>query len=291
MNSLAIKNIALYQFFKPTFDLAEARLKLRNAMRELRIKGTLLLSQEGLNGSLAGNAAEVDAFINLLSETIGIPNPVLKISYSEKMPFTRALVKVKPHIVAEPGETPIDLSKDSAPHLAPETLHRWIKEGKEMVILDTRNDYEYQVGKFKDSLHLGTQHFSDFEKDLEKTPLKWKDTPIVTFCTGGIRCEKAAPLMIKKGFREVYQLDGGILNYFEKVGRGYFEGGCFVFDQRVALDDKLAPTGDAMCFNCQAILSIEEQKSPHYKAPTHCPHCYQEKPQKRNHRSNPIPEM
>lgn len=291
MNIPAIKNVAFYQFFEPAFDLAEARLKLRHSMRELGIKGTLLLSREGINGSFAGSAPETDTFIKILIQTIGISNPVLKISYSKKMPFTRALVKVKPCIVAEPGETHVDLSVDSAPHLAPETLHRWIEEGKEMVILDTRNDYEYQVGKFKNSLHLGTQHFADFEKDLEKTPPKWKDTPIVTFCTGGIRCEKAAPLMLKKGFREVYQLDGGILNYFEKVGRGYFEGGCFVFDQRVALDEKLEPTGDAMCFNCQAILSIEEQKSPHYKAPDHCPHCYKEKPQKRNLRSPSAREM
>ncbi len=260
-------------------------------MHQLDIKGTLLLSQEGINGSFAGPSEKMDTFVKFLLQTIGIPNPSLKVSYSEKMPFTRALVKVKPAIVAEPGVTPINLPADSAPHLAPEEFHRWVADGKKMVILDTRNDYEYQVGKFVGALHLGTQHFSDFEKDLEKAPEKWKDTPIVTFCTGGIRCEKAAPLMLKKGFREVYQLDGGILNYFEKMGRGYFEGGCFVFDQRVALDEKLKPTGDAMCFNCQAILSIEEQKSPHYKAPDHCPHCYKEKPHKRNHRSAAIPEM
>jgi UPF0176 protein len=107
-----------------------------------------------------------------------------------------------------------------------------------MVVLDTRNDFEFQVGRFKDALHLGTKHFADFEGDLKKAPQDWQNTPIVTFCTGGIRCEKAAPLMIKKGFQEVYQLDGGILNYFKKVGRGYFEGECFVFDERVALDEE-----------------------------------------------------
>ncbi len=290
MIHLNIKNIAFYKFFRPAFDLTLARVALRDRMRELEIKGTLLLSTEGINGSFAGSPEKTDAFVKFLLQIIGIQNPVLKISYCKKMPFTRTLVKIKPYIVAEAGETPIDLTVNTAPHLAPEELHRWIEEGKEMVILDTRNDYEYQVGKFKNSLHLGTAHFSDFEKDLEKAPKKWLNTPIVTFCTGGIRCEKAAPLMLKKGFREVYQLDGGILNYFEKVGRGYFEGGCFVFDQRVALDDKLAPTGDAMCFNCQAILSIEEQKSSLYQAPNHCPHCYNQKKPRRNHRS-PTLEM
>ena len=104
-----------------------------------------------------------------------------------------------------------------------------------MVVLDTRNDFEYQAGRFKNSLHLGTKHFADFEGDLQKAPSEWQSIPVITFCTGGIRCEKAAPLMLKKGFREVYQLEGGILNYFKEVGRGYFEGKCFVFDERVAL--------------------------------------------------------
>ena len=110
-----------------------------------------------------------------------------------------------------------------------------------MVLLDTRNDYEYEVGRFKDSLHLGTKHFSEFEADLKKAPQEWQNTPVITFCTGGIRCEKAAPLMLKKGFQEVYQLDGGILNYFKKIGKGYFEGECFVFDERRALDEELNP--------------------------------------------------
>ena len=259
-------------------------------MRELNIKGTVLLAPEGINSSFAGEAQEMDLFVSFLLQTIGTPNPVLKISYSEKIPFTRALVKVKPYIVAEAGETHIDLEKTPASHLAPAEFHRWIQDGKKMVILDARNEYEYQVGKFKNALHLGTQHFSDFEKDLEKAPPEWKDMPVITFCTGGIRCEKAAPLMLEKGFREVYQLDGGILNYLEKIGRGYFEGGCFVFDQRVALNEELKPTGDAMCFNCQAILSPQEQKSPHYQAPDRCPHCYKEKPHKRNLRLS-IPEM
>ena len=110
-----------------------------------------------------------------------------------------------------------------------------------MVVLDTRNAFENQVGRFKNSFHLGTKHFADFEEDLGKAPPEWQSTPVVTCCTGGIRCEKAAPLMLKKGFQEVYQLDGGILNYFKKVGRGYFEGECFVFDERIALDEGLNP--------------------------------------------------
>ncbi len=239
---MKIKIVAFYHFFKPNFDLHFARTLLRQRMIEQGIKGSILLAFEGINSSLAGPIKEMDFFIPFLLETIHITNPILKISYADTVPFKRSLVKVKPEIVAEPGTAPIPLEEiASVPYLAPEELNRWIKESRPMVLLDTRNNYEYQVGRFKDSIHLDTKHFVEFEKKLENTPEEWKNTPIVTFCTGGIRCEKAAPLMIKKGFREVYQLEGGILNYFEKIGRGYFEGNCFVFDQREALDEQLNP--------------------------------------------------
>jgi UPF0176 protein len=241
VSDLNIKNVAFYAFFKPSFDLEQARGILHNRMREHEIKGTILLAQEGINCSLSGVTENMDFFLQFLFETIGIPKPELKISYSKEIPFKRSLVKIKPNIVAEPGDTPIDPTQNSAPYISPEEFHQWIIDNKEMVILDTRNDYEFQLGRFKNSLHLGTKHFANFEGDLQKAPQEWQNTPVVTFCTGGIRCEKAAPLMLKKGFQEVYQLDGGILNYFKKVGRGYFEGECFVFDERVALDDSLNP--------------------------------------------------
>lgn len=235
MGHMNIKNIAFYAFFKPTFALEPARDALLNRMRAQGIKGTILLSPEGINCSICGLPQDIDTFLEFLLETIHITDPKLKISYSHDMAFKRTLVKIKPFIVAKPGDTPIDPTEDSAPYVAPEEFHQWIKDNKKMLMLDTRNDYEYRMGRFKDSRHLGTKHFADFEKDLQNTPEEWRDTPIVTFCTGGIRCEKAAPLMLKKGFRHVYQLDGGILNYFKKVGRGYFEGECFVFDERKAL--------------------------------------------------------
>jgi UPF0176 protein len=228
-----IKNIAFYAFFKPAFELKAARELLLARMRELDIKGTVLLAPEGVNCSLSGITDKMDVFLPFLFESIGIKEPELKISYGNAIAFKRSLVKVKPLIVAKPGATPIDPSKDSAPYISPEEFHQWIKDNKEMVVLDTRNDYEYQAGHFKNSLHLGTKHFADFEGDLQKAPREWQNMPVVTFCTGGIRCEKAAPLMAKKGFQQVYQLDGGILNYLKKVGRGFFEGDCFVFDERI----------------------------------------------------------
>jgi len=243
MSDLNIKNVAFYTFFKPNFELEHIRAILHQRMLELKIKGSILLAPEGINCSLAGKTEEMDAFLQFLFETIGITNAALKISYSKEIPFKRSLVKVKEYIVAKPGETPIDLAEDAAPYISPEEFHQWLKENKKMVVLDTRNDFEYEVGRFKNALHLGTKHFADFEEDLQKAPQEWQSIPVITFCTGGIRCEKAAPLMLKKGFQEVYQLDGGILSYFKKVGRGYFEGECFVFDERLALNEHLSPGG------------------------------------------------
>jgi UPF0176 protein len=244
MNNLRIKVIAFYHFFEPDYNLEVMRMTLRRRMIELGIKGSILLANEGINGSLAGISEDMDLFIEFMIKNFKV-SPTLKISYCNKIPFKRSLVKIKPVIVCAPGSTQIDL-QNSTSYLSPSELHRWIEEGKKMILLDTRNDYEYDEGRFKGSVHLGTRHFADFEKDLDKAPDEWKTTPVVTFCTGGIRCEKASPLMVQKGFQKVYQLEGGILNYFEKVGRGYFEGNCFVFDQRVSLDDQLKPTSPAI---------------------------------------------
>ncbi len=238
-----IKNVAFYSFFKPSVDLQKTADLLRQRMLDLGIKGTILLADEGINASLCGVVTAMDEFLAFLFQTLKVQPPEIKVSFTKDMPFRRSLVKVKPFIVAKPGDTAVDLNQgDTAPRLSPQEFHQWVKDNKAMVVLDTRNDYEYELGRFKGSLHLGTKHFSHFEDDLKNAPEAWRDIPVVTFCTGGIRCEKAAPLMLKKGFSKVYQLDGGILNYFEKVGRGYFEGDCFVFDERRGVDDKLRPS-------------------------------------------------
>lgn len=209
---------------------------LLNRMKELSVKGTILLSPEGINCSLSALSENMDAFLPFFLGKIGLKNPEIKVTLSEHNSFKRSLVKVKEHIVPSPGETSVDLlAEKPAPFISPEEFHEWLQDNKEIIVLDTRNDYEFEVGHFKNSVHLGTKNFSRFEEDLQKAPAEWHNKPIVTFCTGGIRCEKAAPLMIKKGFSKVYQLQGGILNYFKKMGQGLFEGECFVFDGRRAV--------------------------------------------------------
>jgi len=153
-------------------------------------------------------------------------------------------------------------------------LKQWLDEGKELTLLDTRNDYEIEIGTFKDAVAIGIDSFREFPKATDELDESVKKKPVVMFCTGGIRCEKAGPLMEQQGFEEVYQLDGGILRYFEEVGGAHYDGECFVFDQRVAVDPELKETETTQCYACQAVLTHDDQQSPLYDPPNSCAKCY-----------------
>ena len=238
-----ILNIAAYRFVALD-HLPQLRAALKARAVELGLKGTILLATEGINLFLAGPAARVEAFLQTLQADARFAGVDIKRSWSAGQPFRRLLVKIKREIVSmhrpevDPRETP-------APRLAPQELKRWLDEGRAVVLLDTRNQFEVELGTFDNTLSLGLKSFSDFPGATPALPEALKDRPIVTFCTGGIRCEKAAPWLIRQGFRDVYQLDGGILNYFEKCGGAHFRGACFVFDERVALDPGLHATAGA----------------------------------------------
>lgn len=262
-----IVNIAAYRFvdLDPT-TLPALREELRNFTRELGLKGTILLSHEGINLFIAGTNSQIATLKNKLNEYPAFMNLTYKTSPSSDQPFTRMLVKIKREIIAM-GHPNIRPFEHTPPHLPPETLAKWYAEGKDMVILDTRNDYEYNLGTFKDAKLLDIQSFREFPKAVEQADIP-KDVPVVTFCTGGIRCEKAAELMERKGFKEVYQLDGGILNYFEKVGSDHYDGECFVFDKRVAVDAELNETRTTQCYQCRQPLTLEDQQ----RYPGRCPY-------------------
>jgi predicted sulfurtransferase len=236
-------NIAAYRFV--TLEhLPRLRSALRARCEELALKGTVLLAGEGINLFLAGAAAEVEAFVESLRADTRFASIDIKRSWSAAQPFKRLLVKIKREIVSM-HRPEINPCETTAPRLAPRELKRWLDEGRAVVLLDTRNQFEVGLGSFENTLSLGLKSFSDFPLATPALPEGLKDVPIVTFCTGGIRCEKAAPWLISQGFREVYQLDGGILNYFEQCGAAHFRGECFVFDQRVALDAGLRQTSAA----------------------------------------------
>ncbi|MFA5912092.1 MAG: sulfurtransferase [Burkholderiales bacterium] len=238
-----VLNIAAYRFVALD-DLPQLRARLKTRAAELRLKGTVLIAAEGINLFLAGAAAGVGAFMQTLRADARFAPIEVKRSWSAKQPFRRLLVKSKREIVSM-RRPEIDPAEASAPRLAPQELKRWLDEGREIVLLDTRNQFEVDLGSFEHTVSLGLKSFSEFPQATPTLPEELKDRPVVTFCTGGIRCEKAAPWLISQGFRNVYQLDGGILNYFEQCGGAYFRGDCFVFDERVALDAGLRQTGGA----------------------------------------------
>jgi predicted sulfurtransferase len=195
-----------------------------------------------------------------------------KYSLSAHQPFKRMLVKIKKEIIAF-GVDGIDPVNKPAPRLAPAELKAWLDEGRDVVLLDTRNDYEVKLGTFHNAKVIGVDHFRQFPTAVAALPAEMKDQVIVSFCTGGIRCEKAAPFLIDQGFQNVYQLDGGILKYFEDCGNAHYDGDCFVFDQRVGLDPALAPAECARCVACQApVIESHDGAAIDDKAPR-CRNC------------------
>ena len=229
-----ILNVAAYRFVELD-RLPELRAAFKARSEELGLKGTILVAAEGINLFLAGEAGNVEAFLKSLQADSRFAAIELKRSWSAGQPFHRLLVKIKREIVSM-HRPDFHLRESPAPRIAPRELKRWLDEGRDLVLLDTRNQFEVDLGTFENARSLGLKSFSDFPRATPALPEELKRAPIVTFCTGGIRCEKAAPWLVSRGFREVYQLDGGILNYFEQCGSAHFRGDCFVFDQRVALD-------------------------------------------------------
>jgi RluA family pseudouridine synthase len=183
------------------------------------------------------------------------------------------LVRLKKEIIAF-GVEGIDPGRRTSPKLSAAQLKRWLDEGRPVTLLDTRNDYEVRLGTFRNALPIGIDHFREFPAAVSRLAPELKEQPIVMFCTGGIRCEKAGPFMEREGFKSVYQLDGGILKYFEECGGAHYDGECFVFDQRVGLDPGLHETGSSQCFRCQTPLTAAEQQHEHFVPGQSCPYCF-----------------
>ena len=232
-----IINVSAY-LFTPLDDLPPLRAQLLERAVALQLKGTVLLSPEGINLFVAGTRADVDAFLATVRGIAGLERLSAKISTSASAPFGRMRVKLKREIIAF-GVPGIDPARQPSRRLAPETLKAWLDAGRPVTLLDTRNAYEIERGTFRGARAVGIARFRDFPRAVAGLPPELKDQPVVTFCTGGIRCEKAGPYLEREGFKDVYQLDGGILKYFEQCGGAHYEGECFVFDEREGLDAEL----------------------------------------------------
>ncbi len=272
-------NISAYKFV-PIADPAAVKSDLLPLCRSLDLKGTILVSLEGINMFVAGKRNAIDRYLEHLKNYPDFDGLPVKESFSTHQPFSRMLVRLKKEIISM-GVESIKPAVRTSPKLQAAELKRWLDDGKDITLLDVRNDYEVEVGTFQSAVPIGVDHFRKFPQAIQTLPADAKKKPVVMFCTGGIRCEKAGPLMQEQGFEQVYQLDGGILRYFEEVGGDHYSGDCFVFDKRVAVDPTLAETDAQQCYACQRVLTIEDQRSDRYHPPHSCPYCFQTPEQKR----------
>lgn len=281
---MRIVNLAAYRFV--SIDAIDTwRECLASRCEALGLRGTILLAPEGINLFLAGTPEAARDFIAFLR---GDPlfegkfaDLQFKESFSETQPFRRMLVKRKREIITmkKPAIKP-ELGR--APAVDAPTLKRWLDrgeddEGRPVVMLDTRNAFEVDVGTFENAIDYRITKFSEFPSVVESHREALEGKTVVSFCTGGIRCEKAAIHMKEAGIEHVYQLEGGILKYFEEVGGAHYRGDCFVFDYRTALNPQLAPTETVQCFGCRAVVTPEAQRSPLYTAGQTCPACHPNK--------------
>ena len=238
-----ILNISAYKFV-PLPDAEDLRVLLQARAQALALKGTILLAEEGINLFLAGPADAVRGFVAQLHHDARFADIAPKESWSASQPFRKMLVKVKGEIIRMNHPT-IRPANGRAPAVAPATVRRWLEQGvddngRPVVTLDTRNDFEVDHGTFEGAIDWRITKFTEFPAALQAHKAELQDKTVVSFCTGGIRCEKAAILMQEVGLEHVYQLEGGILKYFEETDGAHYQGSCFVFDERRVLDTGLA---------------------------------------------------
>jgi len=258
----AVVNLSAYKF-APLADLPALQDRLKAVADAGALKGTILLSPEGINLFVAGERAALDTLLAEIRAVPGLADLTPKESLSAAQPFHRMLVKIKKEIIAF-GVAGIDPARRPTAKLPARTLRQWLDEGRPVTLLDTRNDYEVSVGTFRGAVPAGIRHFRDFPRAVEKLPATLKEQPIVMFCTGGIRCEKASSYLLSQGFEEVYHLKGGILKYLEEVPeeKSTWEGECYVFDNRVAVDT-ISPPAPMNCVMPVAVRSRHKRK-PHH---------------------------
>lgn len=268
--------IAGYRFV-PLPDRDELRMPFLDFCKSIEMRGTILLSHEGINFFLSGSQGSIDQFVEYLEKDERFAGMTLKYSYTDVYTHNRMLVRLKKEIISL-GMDEIVPVEYTGPSISPQEFKAWLDEGKEVAILDTRNDYELKIGTFKNAIDLDIKSFRAFPAAVEANSEKFKGKPVVMFCTGGIRCEKASVMMLNAGYEDIYQLDGGILNYFEQVGGDHWDGDCFVFDNRVALDPKLEQTNAAICYACWEPLTEAEQELESYVIGQSCMYCINGKP-------------
>ena len=265
--------IVAYYKFVSLPDFEERREPLQSFCEEQGVKGTILLAAEGINSTMAGSPEGIEAVLDYLQSDPAVGELTVKRSYADEPPFYRMKVRLKKEIVRL-GMPEINPNDQVGTYVEPEDWNELISD-PDVVIVDTRNDYEYEIGTFKGAIDPKTTTFREFPEYVKKELADKKDKKVAMFCTGGIRCEKSTSLLLNEGFKDVYHLNGGILNYLEKVKPedSLWEGECFVFDNRVTVDHKLDAGAFDMCHACRHTLSDRDKESKDYVEGVSCPHC------------------
>ena len=265
--------VSFYRF-TDVDDPVAVRGRLQAICDKKRLLGTILVAQEGVNGTLAGDGNAISEVFGWIEERLGLEDPIEgRWTESAEAPFRRMRVRAKKEIVTL-GRPDIRPDRVTGKHVGVDEWNRLISD-PETLVIDTRNGYEFEVGTFRNAVDPRTDSFREFPDYAKKLAETDADRPLAMFCTGGIRCEKATALMMELGFSEVYQLQGGILKYLEDVddADNLWEGECFVFDTRVAVDRDRAEGGYVQCHACRRPLSTEDLASPDYREGVSCPRC------------------
>ena len=264
--------VTFYQF-KKIQDILMTKNELSNFCKFNKIKGTIIVAEEGINGTVAGLPSNIKNFKSQIIK-LGFNNFSPKYSYSKFMPFFRLKVRVKKEIVTLRTKI-ADPENITGNKIKPQDWNNLISDG-ETILIDVRNDFEVEMGTFKGAINPKTKSFTDFKIYLKNNLHKAKNKKIAMFCTGGIRCEKVSSYMIERGFEDVNQLHGGILNYLEKIPKknSLWNGECFVFDNRVSVQNELKDGTYQLCHACRHPLSNKKLKSKKYSKGISCPNCY-----------------
>lgn len=269
--------VASFYRFLDLSDPEHFKSALQDVCDEQGLLGTVLVANEGFNGSITGEESAIGNVFAWIEETLELDSPVeARWNTVSEAPFRRMRVKFKKEIVTL-GRPDILPHKQTGTYVSGEKWNELISN-PDVVVIDTRNSYEFEVGTFPNAIDPETDSFREFPEFAQNLAKTSKDRPLAMFCTGGIRCEKATALMLELGFDEVYHLQGGILKYLEEMPaeENQWDGECFVFDTRVAVDRDLAEGGYVQCHACRRPLSTEEMASPDYQEGVSCPKCIDE---------------
>jgi len=267
-----IANITGYKF-TPITDTKLLQEKIINLSEENNLKGTVLISDKGINFSVAGLIENTSNFLKVIKKDEQFSDIDIKTTFNEYQPFRKMLVRIKKEIISM-GVDEINPYEFTGEKIKPFELNKKLDAGEDVILLDTRNEYEVRLGTFENAIDLNLDSFRDFPTKINGLREQIGDKEIVMFCTGGVRVEKASALMLKSGFKNVKQIDGGVINYFKETGGAHWKGDCFVFDDRVALDKELNETDYVLCFRCREPLNKDEIASENYKIDEYCPYCY-----------------